>query len=300
MATDSAHRASLAATTSLVVTSFVVAAKLYAAYRTGSVSVLAEALQSLADVAIASGVLAAVRIAAKPPDDDHPYGHGKAELLMSALQMVLLIGVSGFIISKAIDRFSKPQGVEAEIGLYVMGGAAVVNLIMATWIARVAKETNSHALEGEVMHLRSDAIAAAGVMVGLLAVQLTGLIWLDPLVAIGFTLVVVVGAVKTLQKLTHPLMDGALSPDELARVTALLHADPRVRDFHQLRTRTSGSVRHVDLHVLMDDDLSFVDAHELAEEIEEQIRQALGGAWVNVHYEPYEAEKRHRREKHGD
>lgn len=300
MRQDAAKVAQRAATLSLAVTVVVVLLKLIAGVISGSVSVLAEALQSFVDVLISIGVVWTIQIAARPPDEDHPYGHGKAEVLMSAFQMILLIGTSGFVISRAVDRISHPQSIEPDIGLIAMGISALVNLGLSYYIEQVARKTSSTALGGETMHLRSDAAAAAGIFAGLIAVRLTNWQLLDPILAIAFTLIVTISALRKLKDLMHPLMDGAISDEDRLKIEAVLNEHPKVRSYHNVRTRTTGAERHVDLHVLLDDELTFVEAHDLAEDIEGDIKNALGGAWVNVHYEPYEAEMKHRREFHGE
>lgn len=297
-AQTAADRAKKAAWISLSCTAFVVVVKLIAGVWTGSVSVLAEGLQSFVDVLIAFGVLQAVRLAALPPDENHPYGHGNAEVLMSAAQMILIMGTAGFIIAKAVQRIQSPQAITVDAGLVAMGLSTVINLAVAAHLARVARETRSTALSGEVLHLRSDAVSSAGVFVGLILVASTGWLILDPLVAILFTLVVVFAAVRQLREVVHQLMEGSASTEEIRQIEAVLEAHRAVRGYHRVRTRKVGASSHVDLHVLLEDELSFVRAHELAEEIEQQLSDALGGAVINVHYEPYRAELEHQRQAH--
>lgn len=292
------NRVQRAATISLVATSIVVCVKLAAGYLSGSISVLAEGLQSFVDVFIALGVVQTIRLASLPPDDSHPYGHGKAEVLMSGLQMLLIMGTAGFVIAQAVGRLRNPQPITVDWGLAAMAFSAIVNMCVVAHINQVVKETDSAALRGEILHLRSDTIAAAGLFAGLAAVYFTNWSPLDPILAIGFTLVIVLSALRQLRGIVHLLMDGAAPATEIAAIERTLLNHPRVRGFHNLRTRTIGTTHHVDLHVLLDDDLTFIEAHDLAEEVEEQISKTLGGARVNAHYEPCNAELQHQREKH--
>lgn len=294
------RRAERAAQVSLVATCVVVALKLGAGVMTGSVSVLAEALQSGVDVLIAAGVVLTVRYAARPPDEDHPYGHGKAELLMSVAQVQLILLTAGFILLKAYQRFWSPQPISVDLGIGAMAFAAVSNTVISGYLLRTARETGSTVLRSEVLHLRSDTFASIGILVGLGAVKLTGWLWLDPVVAAVFTLIVVAMAAKQLWDLKHPLMDGSLPREQIEALQDVLDAHPQVRGYHALRTRTLGAARRVELHVMLDDDLSFVAAHELAEEIEDALSAALGGALVDVHYEPHAAEMAHQRAAHAE
>lgn len=289
-----------AAKLSVAVTTLVVAVKLGGGAASHSVSVLGEAMQSSVDIAVSLGVLAAVRIAQKPPDDDHPYGHGKAELLLSLVQMILILAASGFILYKAYLRFLSPEVVRVDWALITMGIAVVLDALVMWRIGRVVTATGSMALRSEVLHLRGDLLMSLGIIVGLLLVGLTGATWLDPLAAASFTLIAVYGALVQLRKVFHDLMDGSLPADEIARVREILESHPEVRGFHNLRSRALGSTRIVDLHVLFDDDLTFVNAHRLAETIEEEIGKAIGGGHVTIHYEPAEDERLHRRLVHGE
>jgi ferrous-iron efflux pump FieF len=141
-------------------------------------------------------------------------------------------------------------------------------------------------------------LATLGVLAGLITYHFSGWQPLDPLVAIAFTAVGAFFALRQLRKVIHPLMDGALPTEQITIIEKTLDQHEQVRDYHNVRTRDSGPNRFVTLHVLLDDDLSFVAAHDLAEQIEDELGEALGGASVIVHYEPYEAEIKHRALEH--
>jgi cation diffusion facilitator family transporter len=298
MAAARSERAQRAAAISLAATIVVVIAKLAAGFASGAVSVLGEGLQSTVDVLIAFAVLHTLRLAARPPDPEHPYGHGKAELLVSALQMVLILVAAGMILHQAGQRLFAPREIEVDWGLAAMAYAVVSNTLVGWHVSRVAESTNSHALRSEALHLRGDSLASLGVLLGLVGVKLTGWTPIDPLIAIAFMLIVVFGALRGIAALVHPLMDGALPSPEVERVAKVLESHPEVRGYHDLRTRQVGTLRYVELHVMLDDDLDFVRAHDIAEQIEEEIRKAVGGAVVALHYEPFEAEMEHRRREH--
>ncbi len=300
MTEQNVQRAVDAARMSLGATVVNVGVKLAAGFATMSVSVLAEAVQSLVDILIALGVIQTIRYASRPADDTHPYGHGKAELLMSMLEMVLILSTSGFILMQAIWRLRTPHPFAEWPGAAAMAFSTVVNWIISGRLDRVCKETQSTALKAEVLHLRSDMLASLGILIALLLVWVTGWHILDPIVAIGFTLVVVITAIRQMLALVHPLMDGALPQEELEQVAKYLEQHPDVLGFHDIRTRMVGPTRHIELHVLLDDRLPFVAAHDLAEQVEEGVREVLGAATVNIHYEPYEAEIRHRQQEHGE
>jgi cation diffusion facilitator family transporter len=289
-----------AALVSLGSTVLVVAFKLVAAAFTHSIAVLAEGLQSLLDVFMSLLVVWSLKIADEPPDEDHPYGHGKAELLTSAFQMVLVLFSAAIIVWQASVRLFEPSEIHPFWGIVAISYSIVANIAVFTYIRFVLRRHKSDVLQGEKAHLLSDTLASAGVLAGLLVYQAIGWAPLDPLIAIVFTLVGAAFAFRQLKKVVHPLMDGALPEREVAKIEKILNDHPEVRGYHRVQTRESGRERFVDIHVLLDDDLAFVRAHELAEHIEDHLSAALGGARVTLHYEPAEAEFEHREREHDE
>lgn len=292
------HTARAAAWLSLLATSVVVAVKLWSAWASRSVSVLSEALQSLVDVGISALAVVTLRVASLPPDEDHPFGHGKAEMLAGAFQMLVVAASCLYILGQAFLRVRSPEEIRWDYGAVAMGYALVSNTLMARFLRRIGTETGSTVLVSEAIHLKGDSLASAGVLLGMLAVGGTGWMILDPIMAILFATIALVAAVRQLKVVVHPLMDGSLPFEEVERVKAVLNLHPDVRGYHRLRSRDVGRDRRVELHVTLDDNLTFVDAHNIAERIEEEVSEALGGAKVEIHYEPHEAEMEHQRKSH--
>ncbi|HRK23098.1 MAG TPA: cation diffusion facilitator family transporter [Fimbriimonadaceae bacterium] len=293
-----AQLAGRAAALSLASTIVVVAVKAAAAWSSGSISVLAEAIQSTVDILMSALAVATIAYAAKPADRDHPYGHGKAESLASAFQMLVVLGSGVYILFEAYQRLIAPESIRWDYGAAAMVFAVVANLGVSAYLRRVAAQTGSTALSSEALHLRGDSLSSGGVLVGMLLVGATGQSILDPVAALFFTLLAMGLAAIQLRKVIHPLMDGAMPPEELKRLEQVLHDHPEVRGFHNVRTRFVGAKRWVELHVMLDDAMTFVAAHEMAEQIEGELGNALSGAKVSIHYEPYEAELAHRAREH--
>ncbi|MCX7798955.1 MAG: cation diffusion facilitator family transporter [Fimbriimonadales bacterium] len=287
-----------AAWLSLLATTLVVAIKLWAAWASHSVSVLSEALQSLVDVGVSALAVFTLRLASRPPDEDHPFGHGKAEMLAGAFQMLVVAASCLYILGQAFLRFRSPEAIRWDFGAIAMGYALVSNTLMARFLRDVGRRTGSTVLVSEAIHLKGDSLASAGVLAGMIAVGATGWVLLDPLLAILFAVLALFSAVRQLRAVVHPLMDGALPEEQVAKVRAVLDLHPDVRGYHRLRTRDVGTDRRVELHVTLDDNLTFVEAHNIAERIEEEVSEALGGAKVEIHYEPHEAETEHQRRSH--
>lgn len=287
----------MAARLSLGSNGFLVLVKIAAGLASGSVSVLAEGIQSTVDVAASALILLSVRAASAPPDRSHPYGHGKFENLASLGQMLLILSTVGYLLWSAWKRWLDPVMPRVDWGVAALLLALVVNALVSRHLSRVARETGSQALEAEAAHLRSDMLACVGVLGGLVAVAVTGNPRFDPAVAAIMTMLAAVGAVSLLRDTLRPLLDERLPETEEARVRAVLDGDPRVLGYHRLRTRRAGSGRLVDVHVLLDDRLSFAQAHAQAEEVEGAIRRTLPNVDVIVHAEPYEEEMRHQAEE---
>jgi len=164
---------------------------------------------------------------------------------------------------------------------------------------RVARQTDSLALHADAENHRTDIYTAVGVLVGLLLVRITGRSLFDPILAIGVSLMIVRAAWTLVRGALAPLMDTRLPREDVDLVRRVLDSEPGVLGYHRLRTRKSGSVRHVDAHVQMDDDLTLREAHDLTEMVEDRIRNSLPNTEVTLHTEPYRAEQQHQHEDHG-
>ncbi len=287
-----------AARLSIISNTALVIVKVAAGLLTGSVSVLAEGIQSTIDIVASSMIYASLGVAARPPDRGHPYGHGKFESLTSAVQMLLILGSTTFILYQAYRRLLHPRMPEVDWGIGAMGLAIVVDLAVSSHILHVARQTESLALEAEARHLRSDMYACAGVLLGLVAVRLTGWAPLDPLIAALLAVVVIVTALRLMGTSLRPLLDQSLPPEEEGRIRRALDADARVMGYHRLRTRQAGAQRHVDVHIMLEDSLTLSRAHAIGEDVERALRKTLPNVDVVVHVEPYTEELSHQATHH--
>jgi cation diffusion facilitator family transporter len=290
-----AARLSIASNTALVLL------KLGVGFATGSVSVLSEAIHSASDLLAAGIAFFSVRASDTPPDAEHPYGHGKMEALSGLAESALIFAAAGYIIVEAVQRLIRPAAHPPQVaaGIAVMGCSALLNFCLSRYLHRVAQETDSLALEADAEHLRTDVLTSVGVLAGLALVHVTGLAGFDSVSALLVALLILYAAWRLSRNALRLLMDARLPAGEEAAIQEVLETEPRVLGYHKLRTRKSGSQRHVDVHVQMDDDCTLVEAHELAEELEDRIRAVLPEIHVNIHIEPYRAELRHQHEAHG-
>ena len=279
--------------------SVLIVAKLGVWFVTGSVSVLAEAIHSCSDLVGSALALATVQIADDPPDADHAYGHGKFENVSGLMIAVLVFCVGVFAVYEAVQHLKTSSVVVSPgLALAVMAVSALCNALVSHNLLKVGRATDSAALKADGAHLRTDIVTAASVFAGLLLMRLTGLHWLDPATALVVSAFIFWIAFQVGRDALLTLSDAALPPHEEAIIREALVSDPRVLSYHKLRTRKAGSHRHVDVHVLLSDTLSFVTAHRITEELEDRLRGALPHVHPILHAEPYEDELNHQSEHH--
>ena len=257
---------------------------------TDSVGLLSDALESVVNLAGAMMALAMISLAALPPDEDHAYGHGKAEYFSAGFEGLLILVAAMAIGATAIMRLFDPRPLEqVGIGLAVSLAASLLNLVTALILRAAGRRYRSLTLEADAHHLLTDVWTSVGVVAGLLAVSLTGWLWLDPVIALLVAGNILRIAWKLLYSSAQGLMDRAL-PDADTLLLQGVFDQYRAQgiEFHALRTRESGARRFIDVHVLVPGHWSVQHAHELVEKIEADIRQALPQSTILTHLEPLE------------
>ena len=262
--------------------------KLFVGMVTGSVSVVSEALHSGLDLVAALIAFLSVRQAAKPPDETHRYGHGKIENVSGVIEAILIFVAAVWIIVEAIRRLIRGGAVASVgYGIVIMAFSAVVNLVISEILFRVARKTESIALEADALHLRTDVYTSIGVVAGLGLLRVTGLHVLDPLVALGVAALIIKAAWELTMAAFRPLLDAALPKDEESQIIAAIqeHSADFI-EFHKLRARRAGAERHVDLHLVVHRDQAVAEVHRLCDEIEAAIRRRFPQTDVLIHMEP--------------
>lgn len=267
---------------------------------TGSAGILAEAVNSAADLFGSVVAFLSIRVSDEPPDRAHAYGHGKIENLSGAATAALILVGGVFAIGEAIRHLLRAGPLPGlGWGIAVMAASAVINFLVSRHLLRVGRETDSPALAADGHHLQTDVLTSLGVLAGLVLVRQTGLTWWDSVAALGVSVLILRVGVGLARDAMGTLADTALPPEEEQTLTRVLEAHPKVLSFHKLRTRKSGSHRHVDVHVQIADTHTFVEAHRLTEVLEDALRAALPNLHPIIHIEPYEDEAQHQRERHG-
>jgi len=270
---------------SVISNTILIIMKLTVGIITNSVSILSEAIHSSLDLVAAIIAFFSVRISGIPADKEHPFGHGKAENVSGVIEALLIFVASAWIIAEAVKKIVNPgEAVSLGLGSVVMLISAVINGFVSHRLYKVAKKTNSVALEADALHLRTDVFTSLGVAVGLLLISVTGIHMLDPIIAIMVACFILYESFKLLRKAFNPLLDTSLSDEEIEKVEAIL-ASMNVR-YHDLRTRAAGQQRFIEFHLDAHPEETIEKIHRQCDAIEERLSEEFQDLSVVIHPEP--------------
>lgn len=282
----SVARLSIASNTCLVILKLVVGTAL------GSVSIISEAIHSGMDLFASTIAFFSVRKSAIPADEDHAFGHGKYESFSGLAEAILIFIAAVLIIREAVIKmlWHETEALDPFLmyaGIVVMGVSALVNAFVSSRLMSVAKRTESVALESDAWHLRTDVFTSAGVMIGLILIQITGLQILDSLVAMGVALVIMKAAWNLTTKTWHDLSDHRLTDDEERRIRQIIseHSSDYV-NFHGLRTRRSGPHIFVEFHLVVAPMVTVLQSHDLTDHLEYDLKTEFPRSYTTIHVEP--------------
>lgn len=257
---------------------------------TGSVGLLSDALESVVNLVAALVTLRALAVSARPADEEHAFGHSKAEYFSSAFEGALVLLAATMIAWTAIDRLRHPVALDRlGVGLVVSVGASVINLVVARVLYRAARTHRSIALEADAHHLMTDVWTSVGVLCGVALVALTKWEPLDAIVALFVAVNIVRVGVSLVRRSMLGLLDTALPPETLDAIARVFASYERQgMQFHALRTRQAGARAFISTHVLVPGGWTVREGHDLLEQIESELRVAVPGATVDTHLEPIE------------
>jgi ferrous-iron efflux pump FieF len=297
------NRPSAARTATLVTTTVslcLVVLKTLVGVLSGSVAVLASAVDSLLDFIVSLFNVFAVRGAEKPRDENHNYGHGKIEGLAALLEGLFILGSAFFVLWKAADKVMHPRplgasGVDFALGAMVVSMAASAALVW--YLRRMSKHSRSLVLEADALHYRTDVWSNAAVLAGMLVLRFTGWETADALIAAGIGVYIAWAAVPLIRKGLDMLLDHALPEAMAAEILRIASThSPLVNNVHELKTRRSGEVNFVEFHLVLSEDMPLGKAHRIADEIENRIRAIENSRWsINIHLDPVDDSHRDRR-----
>jgi len=265
--------------------------KFGAYWRTNSAAVLSDALESVVNVAAAGAMLWTLWLSARPADENHPYGHGKAEFMAAAFEGAMILFAGLVIAGEAARRFAEPVMIgRLSEGAALLAVTGVVNGLLAGALLRAGRRLRSPALAADGRHLMTDVYTTIAVIGGLLLVRWTGVLWLDPLLAVVFAAIIVLSGWRLVSDSVGGLMDAA-DPDDERRALAILDDEVRsgaIAGYHKVRLRRNGPFRWIDMHIQLDPSLSVRESHAVASRIEGRIERTFGRANATAHVEPAE------------
>ena len=263
--------------------------KFSAYFLTNSTAIFSDALESLVNVGTSLFLVASLRLAKKPADMEHPYGHGKAEFLSSGLEGTAIIVAAILIFLKVIrDIFTAHEIVNLGAGLVLIGISALVNAVTGLYLIRMGKRNSSVSLEADGRHLMTDVITSVAVFIGILLVKLTGIVVLDMIVAAIVAVYIAIVGIKILWRSLGGMLD-EVDAENLETIKTIIEGDEfrcSICGYHRLRSRKSGGFTFVDFHLLMPRYMSISETHIIATQLENRIATVLGDAGVMAHIEP--------------
>ena len=263
-----------------------IAAKLFAWAASDSVSLLATLIDSMLDAVASIINLVAVRHALTPADKEHRFGHGKAEALAGLSQSLFIAGSAGYLLIEAWQRVIQPSAVESvELGIFVMAISIVATMLLLAFQRHVIKKTNSTAIRADALHYRTDLMVNGSVIVALLLAN-AGWPGFDGLFAGAIAIYILFSARDIIVPSYDHLMDRELPDEDRQKIKALVMQHPKARGLHDLRSRHSGTMTFIQLHLELDHDLSLMAAHKISDEVELSILNAFPGSEILIHIDP--------------
>jgi cation diffusion facilitator family transporter len=278
-----------AARLSIIVVVCLIVLKVVVGIITGSLSIFAQAIDSLLDLFAVVVTFMAVRVAARPADEEHPFGHGKVENIAAVVQAVLIFFAGGSIIYTAVRRIQEEAPLElTEAGIAVMAVSIIASIFLSRYLLRIARQEDSMALEANAHNIAADVYSAAAVFIGLLVVRFTGVVIIDSILAGLVALFIFKVAFDVLRHAFGGIVDVKLPENEMEAIRSAIteHFGGEVVSFHKLRTRKAGSHRYIDLHLVMPKDTSLEKAHAMCDHLEEDIESKFPTTDVTIHVEP--------------
>lgn len=284
----------LASVASVATAGFLIVAKLVAWYVTGSVGLLASLVDSVMDSFTSLINLFAIRYSLQPADEEHRFGHGKAEPLAGLAQAAFITGSALFLIFHSIDRLRDSHHLEqVGVGIGVMILAIVMTLVLLVIQRYVIRKTDSTAIRADSLHYVTDLLTNASILLALFLSTL-GWTWADPVFAIAVAIYIFYSAFHIGHDAFQQLMDRELPDEVLEHIQSIAMSHPEVTGTHHTRTRQSGQTRFVQMHLELNENMSLKRAHEIADSIEQEIMDFLPGSEVIIHQDPIDDSDRHR------
>lgn len=270
----------------VLVATILIVAKIFAWWKTGSITILAAMTDSLVDLFASLTNMLVLRFALQPADDEHTFGHGKAESLAALVQSAFIMGSAVFLLLQGVQRLSEPQLIEgSELGVGISLFSIILTGALVLYQKSVVRETGSPAIAADSLHYQTDLYMNAAILLAMI-LNLYGVIYADAVFAIGIAIYILYNAGKMLWDAIQALLDKALPKDEIEQIWQIAKNQQDVISIHDLKTRRAGAIRFIQLHLEMADDLTLMRAHEITDCLEQKILATFPHSEVIIHQEP--------------
>lgn len=278
-----------AAGVSITSNALVIATKIIAGMVSGSISIISEAIHSLSDFIASVLTFFAVTRSAEPADKDHPFGHGKYEDMSGFVEGGLIIFAGFVIIYEALKKLISGYSLESDsmLGIYVMAFAVIANFLVSRYLFYVAKKSDSVSLLADAEHLSTDIFSSLGVFIGLVLIKITGIAALDPIIALIVALIILKTGFSISKETLNNLLDGSLPSEDIAKIEEILKKNSVIKGYKNIKGRKSGQYKDIELTLLFNPDMKISCAHNVCDQIENEIKSELGLVNTTIHAEPY-------------
>lgn len=278
----------LAAGFSIASNAVIIVLKFIAGNISGSISIISEAIHSLSDFLASVLTFFAVMKSSEPADKDHPFGHGRYEDMSGFIEGGLIIFAGIFIIYEAARKLISGHFLETEsyLGIAVMGFAVLANFLVSSYLFHVAKKTNSVSLYADGKHLQTDIWSSLGVLIGLVMIKITGLVILDPLIALVVALFVLKAGFEISKTTLNNLLDGSLPAGELNKICGIINSINGISGCKNLRARNVGAEKQIEITLFFEKNMTIEYCHNICDEVEDKIKEQLGNCSISIHAEP--------------
>lgn len=262
--------------------------KLVAGFLSGSVSIISEAIHSSVDLIASIVAFFSVRLSSKPADDLHPYGHGKIENISGIIEGILILLASFMIIFESVRKIFNPSEINnSSLAILIMFISGLVNFFVSKTLYKVAKEEDSMALEADALHLKTDVYTSLGVGIGILLIKLTGIHILDSIVAIIVALMIIKESIDLIKNGFGEILDKRLSDYEELEIKSIIEKyNNMFIDYHKLKTRKSGNMKHIDFHITLDPAVTVKESHDIISKIKKAMNEKFKNVRVTIHVDP--------------
>ncbi|MCK3658003.1 divalent metal cation transporter FieF [Pasteurellaceae bacterium Pebbles2] len=275
-----------AANSAIIVATLLILIKAFAWWKTGSISILAAMTDSVVDLLASMTNIFVLRFALQPADEDHAFGHGKAESLAALAQSAFITGSAVFLSLQGIHKLTNPELIaNTELGIWVSVISIVFTLLLVMYQKHVVKLTQSPAIEADSLHYQTDLMMNAAILVAML-LNLFGFIYADAIFAIGIALYIGYSAFKMAWEALQTLLDRTLPEEEIKQIETLAAQHHDIIGVHSICTRRAGAVRFIQLHLELEDNLTLLEAHQITDELEDKILAAFPHSEIHIHQEP--------------